>query len=227
MPASWRPGTTERRPAPPGSGCWLRLVLPLAVAALSWPAQGHAGAGAAGLEITPRPALESLPGGPAVEPGPGEVIVFGLFEHPGFEVENPLDFRLESPAGRPLRALVEEESVFREFGMVVGFRLAFTVSESQATEGAIFTLEWGGEARGEHELVSRLSIDPGLQSRSRGFQVAPAVADREGSRDMPGASIQVVADSTADYHFAWYLLPVAVLFIILSIRKARDPERDR
>lgn len=178
-------------------------------------------AGILELEILARPAVAPPVAEAAPAVPPGAVAVFGFLEHPGFHVESLAEAALFDPDERAVPLWVEEESIFTEFGEIVGFRCAFPAGTADLEGGRPFTLRWGEGVRGENRLVRRFSFTPEDAGRLRGFRPAtPATADDD--VHAPAASIRVIADSTADYHFAWYLLPIAVLFAILTARKKSE-----
>jgi hypothetical protein len=163
----------------------------------------------------------AAPAGEAVaRPAEGMVLVVGRFDHPDFRVADANQLEVLAPDGRRIPLLVDSTSVFMEFDRIVSLRLAFEVPAAEAGDGAgDFRLRWGPDVVSLNVMAWSLEIDPAHLDAYRGFtwsEPAGALGD-----DTQFASIEVIADSTAEYHFLYYLLPMALIFTLLTIRKIR------
>jgi hypothetical protein len=158
--------------------------------------------------------------GPFIEPADGGILVVGRFDRPDFGIADVTQIEALAPDGRQLPLRIDAGSVCMEFDRIVSLRLAFEATEAEAEDApGEFTLRWGPEIAGPNASVESLAIDPARLDSYRGFtwaEPAGALGD-----DTQFASIEVIADSTAEYHFLYYLLPVALIFTLLTIRKIR------
>jgi len=202
-------------------------VLSLAlVAALSL--TGRAGEGTSGIAV-----LELLPlgehwftqnaGPPSVIPGPGQIAVVGLLDDPTLAVRDIRHIALYAPDGEPRQLTIESQSIFRDLGHIVSLRCSFLANESEVTSDKPFTIIWGPEIQAEHAQVARLTLD--LEQRERYREFRWRREDGTAASDATVASVEVIADSSAAYHFLWYLLPMAAILTLLTVRKflARNP----
>jgi len=78
---------------------------------------------------------------------------------------------------------------------------------------------WGPDVQAENVRVAAFALDAAQPQLYRGFR--PQRQAAAGPLDTQVASIEVIADSSAEYHFLWYLLPMGVIFLLLSVRKVR------
>lgn len=147
--------------------------------------------------------------------------MLGSFDHPDFAIENVSQITVTGPDGRQLPLTIESQSTFLEFDRIVALRFCFVIDEAAASSPkGDFKVSWGPDVRAENVKVDRFSLDASLAARYREFRWARA--DRDGAgRTTSVASVEVIADSSAQYHFLWYLLPIAVVFVLLTIRKTR------
>jgi len=154
--------------------------------------------------------------GATVVPEAGRVAVVGSVDYPGFSIEDTSHVTVVGPGGGELPLQIEKESITRDFDRIVALRCCFVVDESELSGGG-FRLVWGSEVSARNRLVDRIKPDAGHRDAYREFVrvAAPPSADAGTSI----ATVEVVADSTAEYHFLWYLLPIAVIFVLLTFRK--------
>jgi len=179
------------------------------------------------LELLPVPEtfLEPVEGAEILRPGDGEVLVVGWIEHPDFAVSDVNNIAVRSPDGRALPLWVEEDLLY-EFDRIVRARIAFPVPEELLRSPDALTLEWGAETVSENRKVAGIALDPSMRDRYRTFRIVRSETASEATADM-SSTIEVIADSQADYYFLWYLLPMAVIFVILSIRRIHARHSDR
>ena len=160
-----------------------------------------------------------FPGGPAnAVPPEGQVLVCGRFDDPGFAIEEINQITVVAPDGRRAPLTIEGSSLFREFGRIVALRFSFLVSAAEAEGAKPFTLRWGPEVRAENALADCIVPDAARRTHYREFRPRPSGEAPAGANI---GTIEVIADSSAGYHFLWYLLPMALIFALLTIRKIR------
>ena len=165
---------------------------------------------------------ESPPDADPVLPGVGQVVVVGLVDYPDFAVSDPAHLAVLMPDGRQLPLLIEGEGLVSEFGEIIALRCAFMASAESAGDG--FRLVWGPEIAAANSTVPRLVLDPSRRRDYRQFSRKPKPADPGAESSV--ATVEVIADSTAEYHFLWYLLPMAVIFTLLTVRKIHARHAD-
>lgn len=205
----------------------LFLILLLAGASFSLPGaesdirQG----GSVILRVTPKP--DHAPPTQESETGSVQLLsegtawVYGRLTGHGFVVSDPLAIVLADADGEKIPLFVETDTLLTEFGEIVGIWFCFSVPSDIADSETEFTLHWGRDA-GEYTTgVSRIFFAKAELDRVYGSEIESLPATGEDGEQTSIASIEVVADSSAEYGFLWYLLPMAVLFFILTIRKAR------
>lgn len=175
------------------------------------------------MEISPidEVTLDQLSGSPAIEPAEGNVLVSGRVDHAGFFIDELSQVTVESPHGERVPLLIDRSSIFREFGSVVSLLFAFEISESAAEGGGKgFRILWGPSIEADNKEVERVHVDPDRPALYRQFRWVESLGG-ESDDETPFSTIVVIADSTADYHFLWYLLPMGLIFTLLTIRKTR------
>jgi len=175
----------------------------------------------ADLRLLPAPdrffeaAAESAPN---TAPPEGEVLAFGLFNDPRLSVTGIDRIAVMTRDGTQIPLAVEKDSVFYEFDRIVSLRFYFLVDADLADDAeAGLALSWGEDVAASNSEVEKVILDPEARSRIRAFQWGNA--DLAGPADTQIADIQVIADSSAGYYFLWYLLPMAIIFALLTIRK--------
>ena len=153
-------------------------------------------------------------------PDDGDVLIFGRLDHPDFRVDDLSQLAVVAPDGRRLPLHIDESSVFVEFDSIVSVEFFFLVEPAEAVPGGEpFKAVWGPGVRSENQKVPSIALDPATRDRVLQF------VWRRDRDDAPAgtsvATIEVIADSTAEYYFLLYLLPMALIFILLTIRKIR------
>jgi len=153
--------------------------------------------------------------GEALEPLGGKVACIGRFDR--FDVENVNQVTVIGPGNRQLPLVVDGSSIFEEFGKVVAFRFYVLLPPDSARPGeTTLELRWGADVEATNSRVERLKLNPKLRESYRSLRLAGTGGGR--GREST-ASILVIADSTADYHFLWYLVPIGLIFALLTVRK--------
>lgn len=144
-------------------------------------------------------------------PPPGQCLVIGRYSQ--FTINELSQVTVVAPDGRQVPLTVESASVFREFGHIAALRFCFSISRAEANPGnGGFTLRWGPGVRAANREVPELAPDPARRGDYRSLRLKAAGRF---------ATLGVFADSTADYYFLWYLLPMALVFALLILGKVR------
>jgi hypothetical protein len=168
--------------------------------------------GSAEFEIGPAGEELFAEGAPVgAAPAPGTCIV--IFRYSRLSASDVSRIALSAPGGQAVPLQVEP--LFAEFGRIADARMAFELKEADAAAGAgPFTLRWGPDVQGQSTKVEKIGVDPAHREAYRGLR------PRSGGKGDPNiASIEVIADSSAEYHFFWYLLPMSMVFALLLVRK--------
>ena len=105
-----------------GGGAFLLAVLILVLAA----SVGR-GAESVGLEViaVPEGMLTSDPAAEPLRPEPGQVLVCGRFDSPGFYVDGLSQLTVIGPDGHALPLTIDAGSLFVEFDQIVSLRFCF------------------------------------------------------------------------------------------------------
>ena len=143
-------------------------------------------------------------------------IVFGRLSDFGFTIENPEHLTVLDGENNPLPLTVETGTAFREFGEIIALTFAFELDARTLAKGQP-RAEWGPEVRGTVRQVESLSFPTNAASRLHAF--TPDAGNAVPADAAQFATIEIIADSNADKYFLWYLLPMAVIFVLLIIRK--------
>ena len=91
----------------------------------------------------------------------------------------------------------------------------FDISPEIIDKGTKLTLKWGNDVKAENEIIEKIVLAPDISQSVMTFSWVRADEDIDSSF----ASIEVIADSKADFYFLWYLLPIFTIFIVLTFRK--------
>lgn len=159
----------------------------------------------------------------AVPNEPGQVLVVGRCEGPGFAIDEVSQVELISPGGRRLALHVEEARIYRDpvaDNKIVSLSVYFLAAKSDLTPAAgNFELRWGPGVKAPNKKVAAIVLDPAKRDSYREFRrrKPPPGADGDGQ----SSALWVIADSKADYYFLWYLMPMALIFVLLTVRKLR------
>ena len=153
-------------------------------------------------------------------PQAGQVAALGRFDHPLLSIQNINQITVIASDGRAIPLQVESPSIVYEFDRIVSLRFFFLIAESEAAVGAEpFQVRWGAGISADNIEVDKIVLDPKQRALYREFRWRQSVGAPSESASV--STIDVIADSTAEYHFLWYLLPMAVIFAVLTIRKIR------
>jgi hypothetical protein len=206
--------TSEFREARARGRRLLRAALFLAAAAISVPAGASESVVLTVEEAGEELFLELTPDGEPLRPEKGKAACVGRFDR--LSVKDVSQVTVTGPDGKRLPLVIEASSIFVEFDKIVALRFCFLVDADRARPGEdSFTFQWGPDVRASNTKVERLVLDSALRASYRSLRQRTA----SGARDSTTASITVIADSSADYHFLWYLLPISLIFAVLTARK--------
>lgn len=150
-------------------------------------------------------------------PETGTRIVLGNFTQADFAVDRLDQIRLTDASGKPVLLLLDAAGTVREFEKIVAIRLAFRIPADSAP-GTTFKLRWGEGVTGQMRELRSLALAPGTAGNWCGFRWRAADGAKPAG-DLSVASVEIVADSNANYYSLWYLLPMALIFALLTIRK--------
>ncbi|MHC4915733.1 MAG: hypothetical protein ACYTGB_09595 [Planctomycetota bacterium] len=165
------------------------------------------------VEAAGQALLLSAPPGDGPRLDPGEGLCACLFRYDRLQIENLSQVTVLGSGGRQFPLMIESSSVFKEFGKIVGLRFYLLVPAGQARPGSdTFVLRWGPGVEAENSEVETVCLDPDLADAYRGLKAVSLAPDSAGT-------ITVIADSSADYHFLWYLVPIGLIFFLLTLRK--------
>jgi hypothetical protein len=127
---------------------------------------------------------------------------------------------------RQIQLRIESSSVYREFEDedITQIRFAFDIGRDALAAGPP-RLEWGEDVAANNVLVDEILIDAGSRDRYRTFAWEER-ASGEGYNPQV-AELEVIVDPKADYYYLWYLLPMAVVFVLLALRKVHAGRKPR
>ncbi len=147
------------------------------------------------------------------------VMVVGAVNAPSFGVENVRQMALYDADGKPIPLIIDTSSLYSEFddGNIDSLRIAFASSEAILGKGAL-RLEWGAGVLAENREVERIRIYREHKDRYRTFDWRDQ-SKGDGAGKF-AATLEVIVDDEADMYYLWYLLPMALIFILLFIRKS-------
>ena len=129
---------------------------------------------------------------------------------------------LTTASGEAIPLLIDERSVLKEFGRIISFRLCAVIPARLLGSGKEpeLVLRWGSDVSGRNQLVAGFRLDPERAESYRGFIWKDASAgpgdDGEAATEL---TITLTARRGAELHKYWYLIPLAVLFLLLSVRR--------
>ncbi|MDZ7816458.1 MAG: hypothetical protein U5N86_10815 [Planctomycetota bacterium] len=151
-------------------------------------------------------------------PPEGKVGVLCTFNDSSFAVASVDDFAVFSPEGERIPLVIDESNVLEEFGDIYSIRFVFFINRSAIDSALPHTVKWGEGIEGENTLLGEFSLAQDVMKMYRECTWVAGVAE---GADSSVATIEVIVDESADYYSLWYLLPMALLFIVLTIRKLK------
>jgi hypothetical protein len=144
----------------------------------------------------------------------GHLRFIGSFNEQSFSIPSLSNITVKNSSCSQIPLKIEESSLIGEFGSTVSLWLSFDVPSDEFSQDKPLTIEWGKDVSALNGKVKSIKVDIARASSYRTFTW------RKKNDNSSFATIEVIADSSADYYFLWYLLPIAVIFAVLAIRKA-------
>lgn len=144
--------------------------------------------------------------------------VIGIFNPPGFSIRSIGNVTLHDAGNNTITLLIDKSSIYSEFddGAINSVRIAFVVDE-KALEGGMPRIEWGPDVSAENMEVQGITAYLGDRERYRTFTIEERPAGGDSSSYV--ATLEVIVDDYADVYYLWYLLPMALIFGMLFVRK--------
>ena len=191
------------------------------LAGILWCLFSGALSAAESVRLRPLPAPEGLfekrEGAALITPEPGQVVVVGRVDDGVFAIENIDQVTMAAPDGRRIALNIEAESIrLSEFDEIVSLRYFFSVRAEEIAAGGTYEFQWGRGVRAANRRVGAVVFDAAHRASFREMAAAPAGSPAARTQL---ASVEVEAVSGAEYYFLWYLLPMALIFVILTMRK--------
>ncbi|MCX7703513.1 MAG: hypothetical protein N2234_05375 [Planctomycetota bacterium] len=154
----------------------------------------------------------------------GTFIVIGIFNAPSFSIKSLNNITVQDANSRQIPLQIERASVYREFDEINSVRLAFKVSKEALSSGSL-RLAWGDDVSATNSEVERLRINAAHKERYRtfGWEEAPKGGSGE---EFSSATLEVIVDDSANLYYLWYLLPMALIFSLLLVRKVSIGNRE-
>jgi hypothetical protein len=147
-----------------------------------------------------------------------ELIVIGTINAPDFAVQDINNVTLFDATGSPIPLTIEKSSLYSEFddGFYNLMRISFRIRESILAQGAL-RLTWGSDISANNRQIDHIQVYLGEKERYRTFSwEAQPTGDDGGSY---AATLEVIVDDYADTYYLWYLLPMALIFALLFVKK--------
>lgn len=147
-----------------------------------------------------------------------ERIVIGTIDAPGFSVQGMTHVVLFDANGASIPLVIDKSSLYSEFNDDVynSMRISFRIRESVLEQGAL-RLTWGSEISANNRQVDQISIYLTEKDRYRTFTWEERPAGDDGGSY--AATFEVIVDDQADIYYLWYLLPMALIFALLFVKK--------
>lgn len=143
----------------------------------------------------------------------GHLRFIGSFNEQGFSVPSLNNITVKNSSGSQFPLKIEESSLIEEFSSTVSLWLSFDVPADEFSQDKPISIEWGKDVSALNSTVKNMKVDIAAANSYRTFTW------RKKSDNSSFATIEVIADSSADYYFLWYLLPIAVILVTLAVRK--------
>ena len=151
-------------------------------------------------------------------PPDDKIGVLCTFNDSSFAIASLDELCVYSPEGDPIPILIDESNVFEEFGDIYSVRFVFFIEPESVDSALPHTIKWGEGIEGDNETLDVFALADDVTERYRECTWVPGIAE---GADSSVATIEVIVDESADYYSLWYLLPMALLFVLLTIRKLK------
>ena len=156
----------------------------------------------------------------AVNHDQSNLVVLGVFNDAKFSIDNVSQIQLVAQDDSIVPITIDEASLVKEFGKIISVALCFQIPEQAVNAGASYELKWGAGIASNNKLVKGIGVLAESLKSARGFSWTASRDQASGQH----ATIEVIVDSYADYYSLWYLLPVLLIFGLLTVRKFRRNE---
>ena len=202
---------------------WPRPAVQVLLLLLAVTSAGRAGE----ARFAPSPAspalFENNSGRPLVAPPPeGCLVMVGKMESPDFSIAHLNQLKAVLPSGKIIPLQVDDRRTLREFGKIVSLDFYIIAPESEFSgTGSELVMQWGPDITADNHHLAGFSFDPAQANRCRMLCPLPVTASGGGEAAVATTGIQVIADNKARYIPFWYLLPMALIFVLISIRKLK------
>jgi len=145
-------------------------------------------------------------------------MVVGLINEPSFEIKNTENAVLYDSDGRKIPIIMDKSSFYSEFGdsTINSMRIAFITDDDTIAKGS-FRFEWGENIRADNKIVDSIAVYRANKDNYRVFvwENQPQKSDLANY----SATLDVIVDDKADTYYLWYLLPMAMIFAMLIVRR--------
>ncbi len=173
------------------------------------------------VQIKPAPedfAAEAKNGSDPIFPQ-ADFIITGKINLPKFAIENIRQLSVKDTNGKTLPVVVDKASVYSEFdeSEINSLRIAFGISEAALAKGSP-VLIWGADINDQtNREIPKINVYRKNLNKYRTFNLV--VRPQGKSNSSRFATIEVIVDDYADTYYLWYLLPMALVFILLGLKK--------
>lgn len=146
-----------------------------------------------------------------------KIFVTGIINFPDFMIKTIDNFSIIDADGKNIHAIAEKKSIYSEFGDEINsMRIGFFVDKKMLEKGSL-KLIWGEKIKSENKITEKITFYKGSMEEYRIFEVLKH--SDTGPGQIYSASIDVVVDDKAQQYYLAYLLPMALLFLLLLIKK--------
>ncbi|MDX9702342.1 MAG: hypothetical protein RBU23_04755 [Candidatus Auribacterota bacterium] len=161
---------------------------------------------------------DALSGTDPCLPAEGGLIVIGTFSDPLFAVSGVNSVSLFDSDGNRVALTAERSSLYSEFddGEINSMRIKFILPSNESGI-PVLRLTWGDTVSSDNSMVDSLAVYDGNKDSYRHFTWRPQ-PDGDDSTSY-SATLDVIVDNKADTYYLWYLLPVALIFTVLLVRR--------
>jgi len=148
-----------------------------------------------------------------------QLLVTGWINPPDLTIKDISKALLYSPEGSEIAIFVDKSSIYSEFddSEINSMFISFVISKDQADKGQ-FRFEWGDKVSAVNNVfIDKIYIYENNRTAYRRFNWEQLPCT-EGS-DAYTATLEVIVDDNADTYYLWYLLPMAMIFLLLIVRR--------
>ena len=149
----------------------------------------------------------------------------GIFNDSSFSVGNLHNLAVTDNEDQAVPVYACRKSTVSEFGKIISVRIIFPVtSAGKPVKELSYKISWDPSVSNSLvSIIDNWSVAAESSTRYLSFQWTQSPPD---AADGQLASIEIIADSKANYYSLWYLLPMALIFILLTVRKITAGKAD-